>query len=229
MNLDSSFSVPALHLLNAQRMDLIVKYMLFHSIASGIQSNDAEKLYKKHIMARTGGIEPPNYDGTPHVKNNVEDYLSAAKELWENMAEKGYDPAWPVPLGRDGLLLNAAHRIACAAQLGLTIPVVNQDRNGNAWDFDWFRTHGFTPNELALLLENYTRLTSQRTILFVLWGPVLASWEELTQTIGAIGAVLCQNINVVDTQRKVNDSGVVGQCERLPLPFGTCFIPRRNR
>lgn len=180
-----AFSVPALQLFTPQRMDLVVKYMFFQTLASGIKTEQTEALYRKHILSRTGGIEPSETEGMAPTKNGMDDYLQAARDLWTNMSTKGYDPAFPVPLGPNGLLFNASHRVACAARLGLTVPVVQHPLNGRRWDFNWFQSQGFTHDELALLLENYVRLTASKTILFILWGPVLAKWEEITQQIAA--------------------------------------------
>ncbi len=176
--------VPPADLFSPFRLDLPVKYMLFRSLACGTLGEVADRLYRRHILARTGGVEPPGFDGTHSAKSGVDHYVGAARDLLSSMRDNRYDPSFPATLGANDLPLEAAHRIACAAYLGCDVPVRKVDREGFGWDFKWFVEHRFPRNQLALILKEYALVTSDRTVVFILWGPALRFWDALTEAIG---------------------------------------------
>jgi len=178
-------TLSARDLFSPLRLDLPVKYMFFRYLRDGVMSDTADKLYRQHIMARTGGQEPSDQDGTRRTaKQSMEDYIKAAEVLYWSMCDYGYDSRFPAPFGGNGLLLNAAHRLGCAAALDLDVPFEENEEDGYPWDFKWFIENGFKRNQLSLILKEYALLTADRTAVFVLWGPALRFWDELTAEIG---------------------------------------------
>lgn len=175
--------LPAAHLFHPFRLDLCVKFMLFRSIRTGVLHETADALYRKHISARTGGHEPPDHDGIPSTKKNVNDYVESARLLYDDMLTNGFNTSFPVPFGQKNLPLNGAHRIGCARAIGLDVPVVRHLEDGYKWDFKWFEKNGFTKDELSLILKEYSLLTAERSVIFVLWGPALKFWGEMTSKI----------------------------------------------
>jgi len=174
---------PAINLFAPARLDLVVKFMWFRAMSSGVLGDIAKDLYCRHILTRTGGVEPADIHGTASPKNSLDAYLLHARELLLSMQSRGFDSASAVPLGRNGLPLNGAHRMACAAWLGLHVEVERYAREGITWDIRWFLAQRFTRSELSLVLKEYVHLTAPRTIVSVLWGPALKHWQDITALI----------------------------------------------
>jgi len=175
--------IRARELFSPARLDLMVKYMWFRAQANGVLEGPAQDLYRRHIMARTGGSEPADLSGKVSPKTSFDAYIEHAHTLLNGMQSRGYDPGAAVPLGCDGLPLNGAHRIACAAWLGLDVALERHEREGIAWDMRWFLAHGFSRSDLALMLREYVLLTAERTMVCVLWGPALRHWQDITALI----------------------------------------------
>jgi len=91
----------------------------------------AEELYRKHILRRTGGVEPPDpFDPTPvpDSKSSVDDYVRTAKEVLGSLQRDGFRPDAVITYYKDGTLGNGAHRVAAA--LALDLPVLARRHEG---------------------------------------------------------------------------------------------------
>ena len=94
-------------------------------------------------------------------------YVPAAKALFASMKVEGFQPYWPIPVGRDGEILDGAHRTACAIALGLEV-LVQATANVSwapAWGRSWFVENDMPPADLDRLEADYSRLIElQRNI-----------------------------------------------------------------
>ena len=172
-------------LFSAGRMDFVVKELFFHSLATGVGREAAADLYSRHILARTGGAEPADFRGVPSDKSSMDGYFHAAEELFASMRDHGYDAAQPVPFGSDGLPLNGAHRVACAAALGCRVAVENCEAGGSLWDMPWFERAGFSKTDRLTILHRLVDLLPERAVVFMLWAPVIDHWDQLTRELSA--------------------------------------------
>ena len=139
--------IEPIRLLNARRLDLIIKRRLFlHFLDSN--DPDAETLYLKHISLRAGAHYPL---GT---------YLPAARYLFRSMRNRGFDARHPIPVNKDWVLLGGAHRTSCAIVLGFQIPIekFDTDHAWPPWGREWFLEHGMA-DELPDLEQELDRLT----------------------------------------------------------------------
>jgi hypothetical protein len=139
-------------LLTARRFDLVVKHRYFRHLIGG---NDpgSERLYRWHILKRTGGNEPKS------PKASIEDYIAACKGLVASLSAFGFDKRFPVAIGTNGLPRGGAHRIAACLALGVDVMVRRVDKLGLAWDFEWFVRHGMAADDLDRLAADYKALT----------------------------------------------------------------------
>lgn len=145
MSLETRWLDPR-QLLNESRLDLIIKRRLFlHFLSS--DDPDAERIYLDHIKRRAGAHYPL---GT---------YLPAARALFRSMQAKGFDPKSPVPVNRNNIILDGAHRTSCALALGKEIfaAVFDQDFRWPPWGREWFLGNGMA-NELPWIEETYSKL-----------------------------------------------------------------------
>ena len=178
-------------LLSPRRLDLVCKYLYFRELLSTAGVGEPEdswavQLYRKHVAARTGGIEPPDPfsqgpDEPPKV--SVADYVRQAQALLSSLQHRGFDPAAPVTYFRDGTLGNGAHRIAAALALDIPLAARLHEGEGTAWGFNWFVEHGFTTEELQHILYGYAQLKADRVTAFVLYPPARSQWDAFTDAI----------------------------------------------
>jgi hypothetical protein len=138
------------------RLDLVVKYRFFDMLLRGVAAPEAGEMYTRHIIARTGGVEPGN-----SPKTNINLYLTAARCLLRRMAERGFDPSEPIPLDQWGRLRDGAHRVACAAVLGLQVEVFHIEAQYpiRQWGIDWFLANGFSRRYVNELLDHMNIIT----------------------------------------------------------------------
>ena len=124
-----------------RRLDLIVKRRLFsHWLHGG--NPEAEADYLWHIDQRRG------------THKALEAYIPAARSILQSMQENGYKGP-PIALNRDGEFLEGAHRIACAAALGINVDVVRLDTDHKwpPWGEEWFQKHGMGYQLPSILKE----------------------------------------------------------------------------
>lgn len=166
-------------LFRPERFDLAVKLRFFRSLVSTSPDPDAERLYRDHIAARTGGVEPRS------PKLTVDAYVAAARALAASIARDGVGHRTddPIVIGNDRLPRGGAHRIACAVALGIDrIPVVDHERRGCRWDLDEIAA-AWTEADRLRLLRDWT-VASTGSALFVLWPVAIADWARMEQLIG---------------------------------------------
>jgi hypothetical protein len=90
------------------RLDIAVKYRLF------TDADDAAlRVYKLHILGRTGGVEPGG------DKHTIDEYVAAAWNLQASISSRGFDAALPIRICSYGKLRGGAHRLACGLALGI--------------------------------------------------------------------------------------------------------------
>lgn len=130
-------------LFTPERLDLIIKRRLFSSWING-NDDDADLIYLRHIAARAGATEP------------LSSYLPKARRLFVSLQIDGFEGD-PVPLNRNGKLLDGAHRTAATAALNIPLQFArfDTDHSWPAWGVDWFRAHGMAA-ELAWILKDFT-------------------------------------------------------------------------
>jgi hypothetical protein len=184
-------AIAASKLLSPRRLDLVCKYLYFRELifANGEPRKDdswAAQLYEKHILKRTGGIEPADpYARTTSTadKQSVADYVKQAQALLASLRADGFDPNAAVTYFADGTLGNGAHRISAALALDTPVFARRQEGRGTAWPFKWFVENGFSTDELQALLYSYCRLKSDDVAVFVFYPPCRSYWEAFGETI----------------------------------------------
>lgn len=140
-------------LVSDRRLDLAIKYRLFKELL--YQScPDAKRLYRWHIMKRTGGVERGSW------KRSIDDYFIACGELLDEMCQRGFDPASPVLIDDRRRIYDGAHRIACAILLDLDIAVARSPKPAlsPAWDSEWMLTHGLFDFELERIEKTLSEM-----------------------------------------------------------------------
>lgn len=174
-------SVDASSLLTWNRFDLAAKLLFLDTLANGNNIND--DVYAEHIRMFTLGRfqEPGNAD-----KNSLKKYKSDFAKLYIDMQKRGFDASLSlVPLGRDGSILNGAHRVACAIHLGLPINCVRLDVASDAYDYLFFQGRGASASFLDRCAQRFVEASSQSYVA-VVWPAGGGKTEEIERIIPKI-------------------------------------------
>ena len=131
----------------SERWDIAVKWRFLRD-----QSDpEAERVYREHIEKRNGGVEK---NGSGNWKRSVDDFVDASRALLLSMRETGFDPAHRIVRGRNGRLMDGAHRWACSILLGIEPVIVTVERDGTAtWGEGWFCQ--FMPNDVERVRKDW--------------------------------------------------------------------------
>ena len=146
-------------------MDLAVKYRFFRHLCVG-DDPDSERLYIWHIESRKAANAKINLG--MDSKSGTDQYVTDCRNLLISMANRGFDPAYAIPVDPDGELLGGAHRVACALALGIeTVPVERKDQRvwAPAWDRQWFVDNGMSASDLERVAYKLHVLTDNRGLL----------------------------------------------------------------
>lgn len=88
-----------------QRFDLLAKFIYIKFKEKKIKDQFHIELYREHIRTFN------NFKEIDNDKNSENDFLLAFDNLIKNMKEQGYNDNFPIPLGKNKILENGAHRL----------------------------------------------------------------------------------------------------------------------
>lgn len=125
----------------------MAKRRFFQSLLTGKDRKLNEGIYRRHILKRTGGKELRS------GKHTVDDFVNACEPLLRSMQERGFDPAYPVLMGNNGIPRNGAHRLSLCGLLGIEPVIEVQPVAGREWGPGWFNRH-----DLIHVLETWVQV-----------------------------------------------------------------------
>lgn len=129
-------SIPARALLKAQRFDLMAKWIYIDAKEKGIDMEDAHNLYVDHIRAFTLGqfVEPGN-----ETKNTAQKYIDTFDKLITEFRSHEFDlEVSLIPVGEGDVLLDGAHRCACAAYYNKNVTIIRFPQIQRSFDYRFF-------------------------------------------------------------------------------------------
>ncbi|MFT4261026.1 MAG: hypothetical protein ACMXX9_01185, partial [Candidatus Woesearchaeota archaeon] len=89
---------------NENRLDIIIKYLYVKSYVENNNYEYYKKLYLTSIKIINGGFEDN--------KKSIDDFLNKFNKLITSIQKKGFNKKYSIPIGKDGIILNGAHRLA---------------------------------------------------------------------------------------------------------------------
>ena len=96
-----------MHSIFYTRFDLMAKYLYIKYF--GIQTSFYKELYHQHFITFNNCWEHPGDE-----KTKIEDFFDAFNKLIMNMKTNGFNKEYPVPIGRNGIIINGAHRLVAS-------------------------------------------------------------------------------------------------------------------
>lgn len=167
--------VPARSLLKAQRFDLFAKLFYISHIEQ--DSDTALKIYNEHIKAfNPDGKEPGRED-----KNGVNDFVTAFDRIIKQFKENEFDASISViPVAKDGVILDGAHRVAALAYYGKDVTIARFDDVEAKCDFDfnYFKNRGLPWDVADIIAQEMVKWLDQLSVA-CLWPSTSAKQKQL--------------------------------------------------
>ena len=150
--------VPARTLLKPQRFDLFAK--LYYIRNASVNKDDALRVYTDHIKAfNPDGREPGRDD-----KNGAQDFVSVFDRIIEHFGDNEFDDSISVvPVDKNGVILDGAHRVAALAFFGKSVTIAQFDDVEAKCDFDYtyFKNRGLAWDVADAVALEMTRWVDQ--------------------------------------------------------------------
>jgi hypothetical protein len=100
-------------LLVPSRFDLMAKVLYVKYHEKKIKCDFFKEVYHQHIKTFNNCWEHPG------TKVNIQDFLREFDHLIENMKANGFDDKHPIPIGKNAIIVNGAHRLVTSYILGI--------------------------------------------------------------------------------------------------------------
>lgn len=150
--------IRARELINANRIDLMAKWIYVDAREKGMDMHDAEEIYKAHIEAFSGGLffEPGSDE-----KKDINDFFEIFDKLIKEIKEYGFDPEKSlIPVGDNNILLDGAHRCAIAAYFDYEVTVIYFPQMTRNMNYQYFRDWLLYDKFLDRMILQYSHLVS---------------------------------------------------------------------
>lgn len=157
----------AKELLCPERFDLAAKIAYIEAREKGGDMSFARELYRKHIAAFSEGTYTEPGDEN---KTSLDKFFSVFDELIDDYKENGFDSNKSlIPIGRNNIILDGAHRTACAIYYGGTVSTISFPQFEVNFDYRYFQGRRLSNEMLEYMAVVYSRYASKPLYLACLW------------------------------------------------------------
>jgi len=149
-----------------ERIDLIAKYKYIEALDKKLDTDFFYNQYKATIEAFSSGKfnEPGNKE-----KNSFKKFDDTLKELIKDISENGFDENKSViPITKDGIILDGAHRVAVSAYLDKEVPTVTLEDADCNFNYKYFRKRMLDEKYLDDMILEYARM-KENIYVICLW------------------------------------------------------------
>lgn len=175
-------TLPATELIVPQRLDVLIKVYYVEAKVKGYNMEFAKELYSKHINSITRFT---NSENGQKEKNNIEAFIDVFDKLIESFSKEGFnDVISLIPVSSDGIILDGAHRLACAIYFKKNVSVIRFDhiKQGNTYppgiyDYNYFKNYLLEQKYLDVAVQTYLRYAPKNIYIACIW-PVVGNTEK---------------------------------------------------
>jgi len=129
--------IDPIDLLTPERFDIIAKVIYGKQHTNGIKTDWGSELYAAHLNVFNGCFEP---DGTG--KNSLLAFIQSFHKTLRSIELKGFDPKKSlIPVGRNNVLLDGAHRVAAAIINQKRVIALCCERLAFIYDYEFFKNY----------------------------------------------------------------------------------------
>lgn len=182
--------INASEFIKSERLDVIVKEKYVENREKGYNLKFIEDLYKEHIDAFSDGTftELDNQE-----KNSIIKYMQAFDEVIDSVKMQGVDEKISVvPIDKNNILLNGAHRTATAIYFNKDIPVVVEDREAPIFDVAFMKKKHMRAESIDYIVNEYVKMQQKGIHVAIMWPKI--NWktkkEEVLKAFEEYGKVI---------------------------------------
>lgn len=188
-------------LLCPERLDLAAKIAYIEAREKGGNMDFARELYRKHIEAFSEGYYTEPGDEN---KNALDKFFSVFNDLIDDFKAGGFNSEKSlIPVGRNNIILDGAHRTACAIYFDKTVSVIRFPQFEVNFNYSYFRERRLSEEMLQYMAVKYSEY-SQKNLFFACLWPISAAAKRPT----AIEAIASQYAIVLDSTVMLQKNGL---------------------
>lgn len=189
--------VDAKTLLTGERLDLVAKIKYIECREKGQNTDFIKELYKSHIEAFTFGIYAESGN---QAKNSIDKYFETFDHLIDTIKHTGFDAAKSVvPVGKDNVIMDGAHRTAIAIYFGLKLPIIRFPELYLRFDAEYFRKRLLDEKYIDYLVLEYCKM-NPNTYFASVWPAAGDKKQQLDQMLalmeGSCKIIYTKKINM---------------------------------
>ena len=178
--------IDPLRLVTPERFDILAKHLYARHRALGVESGWAQELYHQHIRAFSNGTCREG-DGR---KNGIEDYIRSFDETLDSVGAKGFDAQETlVPIGRNNVVIDGAHRVAACLFHRRPVTGLFFDFQPNSYGGDYFSKRGLPENHCDAIALEYCRL-KRNTYIVTVFPSAQGRNNEVLAILNGLGRVV---------------------------------------
>jgi len=155
-------------LINCNRLDLIAKYIYVEAKDSGVNIEYSKELYKAHIKAFTHGEYFER--GQEDNKNSIDAFYEVFDKLIVEISKYGFNyNISKIPIDKNGVLIDGAHRVSICAFYNLAIKVTKFNTEALKFNYVFFKKRMLEPKYLDYIINRYVGLKKNSIYAMCLW------------------------------------------------------------
>ncbi len=167
---DTRYSIDetdAFELLRPERIDIAAKLIYIDARVTGENVDEARDVYARHIEAFSEGYysEPGNKENT-----TLDSFFEVFDKLIDDKRENGFDPSRSlIPVGRDNIILDGAHRTACAIYFGKKVKVIKFPGLSVNFGYEYFRGRYLGETYLRRMADAFAKFSRLPIYCCCIW------------------------------------------------------------
>lgn len=188
--------VDAKTLLTGERLDLVAKIKYIACREKGQNMDFIKELYKSHIEAFTSGSYAESGN---QANNSIDKYFETFDNLIDTIKITGFDAEKSVvPVGKDDVIMDGAHRTAIAIYFGLKLPVIRFPELYLRFDAEYFRKRLLDEKYIDYLVLEYCKM-NPNTYFASVWPVAGDKKQQMDQMLA-----LMENSCKIIYSKKIN-------------------------
>ncbi len=196
-------------LLVPERFDVVAKCIYARWKDKKQHSDWGRTVYANHILAINGGVESrsdPLKLAEDYPKISMDDFYASYDTVLESIKHRGFNSTGKtLPVSRDGVLLDGAHRAAaCIYYQKQPIADIYAVTKPFSYSYDYFDKRGLDADVLDFMAVEYVLLRPDCYVLLV-WPSAEKNMPEIRQMAAKAAQVVCEKkIKITTKQMPIN-------------------------
>lgn len=172
-------------LLSPHRFDVMAKYVYAKHYKNRYDMGWVTEVYREHLRVWGGGVE-----GDLSGKDDFEKYLSSFNNLLKSVEKNGFsEKKGLLPIGKNGIIVDGAHRAAACLAYNVNPYVVHFDHSEASYSSAFFKGRGLKEIYLDAMAVEYVKL-SGATYIVCLFPISLSGKADVERILADYGSIV---------------------------------------